>query len=77
MTSTLVFLLSTATAPGTPVTFFIGAGGSDQPLRTPTMNPNGAPENPFMGLVQSVALYSPPLNSTDIQSHYSSGALRD
>jgi hypothetical protein len=59
------------------VTFFIGAGGSDQPLRTPTMNPDGAPENPFMGLIQSVALYSPPLNSTDIQSHYSSGALGD
>jgi hypothetical protein len=57
-----------------PVTFFIGAGENDQPLRTLTTNPNGAPEFPFLGQMQSVALYSTALSTTDLQSHFSAGS---
>lgn len=62
------------TASGTPVTFFIGAGRNDQMPRTTNGDTNGSPENPFMGVLQSVALYSPSISSTDIQSHYSAGS---
>jgi hypothetical protein len=60
-----------------PVTFFIGAGENDQPLRTSTTNPNGAPEFPFLGQMQSVALYSSALSTTDLQSHFSAGSPGD
>ncbi len=56
------------------MTFFIGAGANEQPLRTPTMNPDGAPEFPFVGLIQSVALYSSALNAVDLQFHFQNGA---
>jgi len=55
------------------VTYFIGAGENDQPLRTPTTNPNGSPEFPFLGPIQSVALYN--ISNIDIQGHYKDGAL--
>jgi hypothetical protein len=58
--------------PTPEVTYFIGAGENDQPLRTPTANPNGAPEFPFQGQIQSVALYNSA--GVDIKSHFSSGA---
>jgi hypothetical protein len=60
--------------PAQPVTFFIGAGENDQPLRTPTTNPDGAPEFPFQGQIQSVALYDSALGTAALQAHFSSGA---
>ena len=60
--------------PTQPVTFFIGAGANDQPLRTPTANPMGAPLYPFQGLIQSVALYSSMLSPTDLGSHFENGS---
>src|SRR5215472_5385315 len=53
---------------------FIGAGANDQPLRTPTTNPQGAPLYPFQGLIQSVALYGGLVDPSDSQSHFASGA---
>jgi len=58
--------------PTPEVTYFIGAGENDQPLRTPTTNPNGTPAFPFQGQIQSVALYNSA--GVDIKSHFSSGA---
>lgn len=62
----------TATAPSTPVTFFIGAGRNGQMPRTANGNLNGGPANPFMGQIQSVALYSS--SSIDSQSHFANGS---
>jgi hypothetical protein len=56
------------------MTFFIGAGANEQPLRTPTMNPDGAPEFPFVGQIQSVALYSSALGVDDLALHFENGA---
>jgi hypothetical protein len=41
------------------------------------MNPTGAPEFPFLGQIQSVALYSPSLSNTDLQAHFSAGSPGD
>jgi hypothetical protein len=64
--------------PTQPVTFFIGAGDSEdaQTLRTTPMGP-GAPLYPFLGQIQSVALYQTALGSTDLESHFQSGASSD
>lgn len=53
---------------------FIAAGDNDQPLRTPTANPDGAPEYPFQGWIQSVALYSGVLSANDILDHFINGS---
>ena len=63
-----------AADPSQLTAIFIGAGANDQPLRTPTMNPTGAPLYPFQGQIQSVALYSSVLAATDLQSHFLAGA---
>lgn len=59
---------------GQPVTFFIGAGANDFPIRTPTANPQGAPLYPFQGKIQDVALYYGVLDPTKIQNHYITGS---
>jgi len=56
-----------------PMTFFIGAGATQLPLRTQPMG-NGSPEAPFQGFIQSVALYNTALDPTDLASHFASGA---
>jgi hypothetical protein len=60
--------------PTQPVTFFIGAGDSNdaQTLRTQPMG-TGAPLYPFKGQIQSVALYSSVLGPTDVQNHFING----
>jgi len=63
-----------AADPSQLTAIFIGAGANDQPLRTPTMNPMGAPLYPFQGQIQSVALYSSMLDANDLQSHFVAGA---
>jgi hypothetical protein len=58
------------------VTFFIGAGDNQDSsnLRTQPMG-TGAPEYPFQGQIQSVALYNSALSSTtDLPSHFSNGS---
>ncbi len=58
----------------TPMTFFIGAGdNSDTQTRTVANGP-GAPLLPFVGLIQSVALYNSALNPTDLAAHFEAGA---
>jgi len=59
--------------PTQQVTYFIGAGENDQPLRTQS-GVEGAPEFPFQGQIQSVALYGTALGTNDLQSHFSAGA---
>lgn len=59
--------------PTQPVTFFIGAGVNEQALRTQG-GVTGAPEFPFLGKIQSVALYSSALSNMDLQSHFSAGS---
>lgn len=59
------------------VTFFIGAGDSQdapQNLRTPA-NPNGAPQFPFQGLIQSVALYNQVLDTSTLEDHFNAGVI--
>jgi len=56
------------------VTFFIGAGANDQLLRTPTMNPQGAPLYPFQGKIQDVALYNAMLDPATILEHFTNGS---
>lgn len=55
-----------------PVTFFIAAGRNAQAPRTNDGDVNGAPEFPFVGLMQSAALYGSVL--TDIDMHFSVGS---
>jgi hypothetical protein len=59
-----------------PLTFFIGAGYNDQPVRT---QPGviGAPLYPFQGFIQSVALYQSALDGSDLASHFEDGATSD
>jgi len=59
--------------PTQQVTYFIGAGENDQPLRTQS-GVDGPPEFPFQGQIQSVALYGTALGPDDLKSHFSSGA---
>jgi hypothetical protein len=60
--------------PTQPVTFFIGAGDNQNAtLRTQAGGP-GAPQGPFQGLIQSVALYNTALEPTDLASHFQNGA---
>jgi hypothetical protein len=61
--------------PTQPVTFFIGAGDNEdaQTLRTTPMGP-GAPQFPFKGQIQSVALYQTALDATKLQAHFQDGA---
>jgi Concanavalin A-like lectin/glucanases superfamily len=59
--------------PTQQVTYFIGAGENADPLRTQD-GATGAPEFPFLGLIQSVALYSTALATTDLQAHFSAGS---
>jgi hypothetical protein len=60
--------------PTQPVTFFIGAG-DNQNAQTPRTQAGGAgaPQGPFQGLIQSVALYSTALDPTDLASHFQNG----
>jgi hypothetical protein len=60
-----------AADPTQPATYFIGAGENEQSLRTQD-GTTGAPEFPFLGQIQSVALYSSAL--TDLQTHFSDGS---
>jgi hypothetical protein len=64
-----------AVDPTQPVTFFIGAG-DNQDAQTPRTQAGGpgAPLLPYQGLIQSVALYSSALDSTDLASHFANGA---
>lgn len=55
-----------------PLAFFIGAGYSNQPLRTQPMVV-GAPMYPFQGQIQSVALYQTALGGADLESHFEDG----
>ncbi len=60
------------------VTFFIGAGSPQLAPRTlPTVNGNSAPQAPFQGWIQSVALYYTALSDTAIASHFSAGIGSD
>jgi hypothetical protein len=61
--------------PTQPVTFFIGAGDS-QNAQTPRTQAGGAgaPLLPFQGQIQSVALYNTALDPTDLASHFENGA---
>jgi len=63
-----------AADPSQLTAIFIAAGANDQPLRTPTMNPMGAPLYPFQGQMQSVALYNVALSNTDIETHFINGS---
>jgi Concanavalin A-like lectin/glucanases superfamily len=59
--------------PTQQVTYFIGAGDNEDAPRTQN-GVTGAPEFPFQGQIQSVALYATALSTTDLQSHFSAGA---
>jgi hypothetical protein len=65
-----------AVDPTQPVTYFIGAGENEVALRTQN-GAMGAPEFPFLGQIQSVALYGSALSTTDLQSHFSAGSPGD
>jgi hypothetical protein len=54
------------------VNYFIGAGQNAVPPRTQN-GAMGAPEFPFQGAIQSVALYGTALDPTDLQSHFQAG----
>lgn len=54
-------------------TFFIGAGDNIDALRTMPKG-TGAPEFPFQGQIQSVALYGTALDSTILQQHFNNGS---
>jgi hypothetical protein len=54
-------------------TFFIGAGDNIDTLRTMPKG-TGAPQFPFQGLIQSVALYGKVLDSTTLQKHFANGS---
>jgi hypothetical protein len=62
--------------PTQPATFFIGAGENEQ---SPRMQGGvaGAPEFPFLGQIQSVALYSSALSTADLQTHFADGSPGD
>jgi hypothetical protein len=59
--------------PTQQVTYFIGAGQNEVAPRTQP-GATGAPEFPFQGQIQSVALYGSALSTDDLKSHFSSGA---
>lgn len=56
--------------PNLQMTFYIGAGQNDKPPRTQDGG-MGSPEYPFLGKMQSVALYKSA--SINVQQHYESG----
>jgi hypothetical protein len=56
-----------------PLTFFIGAGYNDQPVRTQA-GVTGAPLYPFQGQIQSVALYQAALDPSDLATHFNNGS---
>jgi hypothetical protein len=62
-----------AADPSQLLAIFIGAGANNQPLRTATTNPNGAPLFPYQGLIQSVALYNTALSGATLQKHFADG----
>jgi Concanavalin A-like lectin/glucanases superfamily len=62
-----------AADPTQPATYFIGAGENEQALRMQN-NVTGAPEFPFLGQIQSVALYGSALSDSDLQTHFSDGS---
>jgi hypothetical protein len=63
-----------AVDPTQQMTYFIGAGQNEVAPRTQN-GAMGAPEFPFQGQIQSVALYGTALLTTDLQSHFSAGAV--
>lgn len=63
-----------ATAPSQPVMFFIGAGRNDQAPRTADHDQAGAPEFPFQGQIQAVALYGSLLSADDILGDFNNGS---
>jgi hypothetical protein len=65
-----------AADPTQPATYFIGAGDNAQALRMQD-GVMGAPEFPFLGQIQSVALYSSALSNPDLQNHFSDGSPGD
>lgn len=66
------YVATDPTDPTLEMTFFIGAGRNAQAPRTTAGDINGAPEFPFQGQMQSVALYGSA--SIDFQSHFNSGS---
>ena len=55
-------------------TFFIGAGdNADATLRSVSKGP-GAPQFPFQGQIQSVALYATAFSTTQMQQHFANGS---
>jgi hypothetical protein len=66
-------LAYTGAAPSQLTQVFIGAGGTDEALRT-MGGAMGAPLFPFMGQIQSVALYKMALDATTLQDHFEQGA---
>jgi hypothetical protein len=56
-----------------PLTFFIGAGYNEEPVRTQD-GVTDAPMYPFRGQIQSVALYQAALDPSDLAEHFSSGS---
>jgi hypothetical protein len=62
-----------AADPTQPATYFIGAGQNEVAPRTQD-GVTGSPEFPFLGQIQSVALYSSALSTTDLQAHFSAGS---
>ncbi|HZR62684.1 MAG TPA: hypothetical protein VFA80_17200 [Xanthobacteraceae bacterium] len=54
-------------------TFFIAAGDNTDTLRSAPKGA-GAPQFPFQGQIQSVALYGAALNTNQMQGHFSNGS---
>ena len=54
-------------------TFFIAAGDNTDTLRSAPKGA-GAPQFPFQGQIQSVALYGTALNTNQMQGHFSNGS---
>jgi hypothetical protein len=61
-----------AAAPGQLAAIFIGAGSNEDTLRT-AAGGTGAPRFPFVGQIQSVALYSSALQASDLAAHFEAG----
>jgi hypothetical protein len=63
--------------PTQAVTFFIGAGDNQNATLRTQAGGVGAPQGPFQGLIQSVALYNSALEPTDLASHFADGVTSD
>jgi hypothetical protein len=61
-----------AADPSQLMAIFIGAGANEETLRTANGGA-GAPQFPFLGQIQSVALYKTALDPTELQSHFQAG----